>query len=57
MSPLTMPATSSVLPVREELLEVEDTAMIFSIMQKSGHLVNHLVTQHLERSRQAQQFF
>jgi len=29
MSPLTMPATSSVLPVREELLEVEDTAMIF----------------------------
>jgi hypothetical protein len=28
MSPLTMPATSSVLPAREELLEVEDTAMI-----------------------------
>jgi hypothetical protein len=28
MSPLTMPATSSVLPAREVLLEVEDTAMI-----------------------------
>jgi hypothetical protein len=28
MRPLTMPATSSVLPAREELLEVEDTAMI-----------------------------
>jgi hypothetical protein len=51
-----MPATSSVLPVREELLEVEDTAMIMQ-MQKSGHLVNHFVAQHLERSRQAQQFF
>jgi hypothetical protein len=51
-----MPATSSVLPERGELLEVEDTAMNMQ-MQKSGHLVNHLVTQHLERSRQAQQFF
>jgi hypothetical protein len=28
MSPLTMPATSSVLPEREVELEVEETAMI-----------------------------
>jgi hypothetical protein len=28
MSPLTMPATSSVLPARELVLEVEETAMI-----------------------------
>ena len=28
ISPLTMPATSSVLPASEVLLEVEDTAMI-----------------------------
>jgi len=28
MSPLTMPATSSVLPAREVLLEVEETVMI-----------------------------
>jgi hypothetical protein len=45
-----MPATSSVLPVREELLEVEDTAMNMQ-MQKSGHLVNHFVTEHFKRAR------
>jgi hypothetical protein len=45
-----MPATSSVLPVREELLEVEDTAMIVQ-MQKSGHLVNHFVSEHFKRAR------
>ena len=45
-----MPATSSVLPVREELLEVEDTAMIVQ-MQKSGHLVNHFVAKHFEGPR------
>jgi hypothetical protein len=48
-----MPATSSVLPEREVLEELEVTAMIKQ-MQKSGHLMNHLVSQHFEGARQAQ---
>jgi hypothetical protein len=38
-----MLATSSVLPAREEVEELEVTAMI-KPMQKSGHLMNHSVS-------------
>ena len=51
-----MPATSSALPVWVLLLELEVTAMIEQL-QKSGHLVNHLVTEHFKRASKAQQFF
>jgi len=42
-----MPDTSSVLPVREVLEELEVMDMI-KREQKSGHLMHHLISKHFE---------